>query len=135
MKLRWILPSAHLQPQISKSFLLPKSAQLSVHIHYIYLLNCQIRKKIAYTHLSMKIPKGERLDILFSSNDNIHKSSCGLCFWGCRPFNWWILLKSNDWRVCSLKTWATQTFMNVVVLRKSRSRIGKSNIVIYYGLL
>ena len=25
------------------------------------------------------------LDILFSSNHNIHKSSCGLCFWASDP--------------------------------------------------
>ena len=36
---------------------------LVVHIHY----NCT-------------------LDILFSSNHNIHKSSCGLCFWASDPF-------------------------------------------------
>jgi len=27
------------------------------------------------------------LDILFSSNHNIHKSLCGLCFWASDPFN------------------------------------------------
>ena len=26
------------------------------------------------------------LDIFFPSNHNIHKSSCGLCFWGSDPF-------------------------------------------------
>ena len=28
---------------------------------------------------------GITLDILFSSNHNIHKSSCGLCFWDSDP--------------------------------------------------
>ena len=27
-----------------------------------------------------------KLDILFPSNHNIHKSSCGLCFWASDPF-------------------------------------------------
>ena len=39
-----------------------------------------------------------RLDILFSSNHNIHKSSCGVCFWASDPdplidrfyYNLWI---------------------------------------------
>ena len=34
------------------------------------------------------------LDILFSSNHNIHKSSCGLCCCGFRPFNRKIFVKS-----------------------------------------
>ena len=32
----------------------------------------------------------------FSSNHNIHKSLCGLCFWHCRSFNQYILIKSID---------------------------------------
>ena len=28
-----------------------------------------------------------RLDVLFSSNHNIHKSWCGHCFWASDPFN------------------------------------------------
>ena len=35
------------------------------------------------------------LYVLFSSNHNIHKSSCHL-FLGFRPFNWKILVKSID---------------------------------------
>ena len=34
------------------------------------------------------------LDILFSSNHNIHKSWCGLCFFCFRHFNWRTLVKS-----------------------------------------
>ena len=29
--------------------------------------------------------KAPNVDILFSSNHNIHKSSCGLCFWASDP--------------------------------------------------
>ena len=31
--------------------------------------------------LNGESPKHSALDILFSSKHNIHKSSCGLCFW------------------------------------------------------
>ena len=40
------------------------------------------------------------LDILFSSNPNIHKSSCGLCFWASDPlidrFYWSISIKGSE---------------------------------------
>ena len=36
------------------------------------------------------------LDIFFSSNHNIHKSLCDLCFLGTKPFNQEILVKSTD---------------------------------------
>ena len=44
----------------------------------------------------VSLPPLPTLDILFSSNHNIHKSSWGLCFLSFRPFNWKILLKSID---------------------------------------
>ena len=34
---------------------------------------------------SLAPPNVNTLDILFSSNHNIHKSSCGLCFWASDP--------------------------------------------------
>ena len=37
---------------------------------------------------------GGTLDILFSSNHNIHKNSCGLSFWTPDPFNRLIIVKS-----------------------------------------
>ena len=46
------------------------------------------------------------LDILFSSNHNIHKSSHGLCFWASDPL--------KDF-TNSPKTKTTRTFMNVVI--------------------
>ena len=58
------------------------------------------------------------LDILFSSNHNIHKSSYVLLFLGFRSFSWWILLKSFNKRVSSPKTKAIKSFMNVVIWRK-----------------
>ena len=58
------------------------------------------------------------LDILFSSNHNIHKSSYVLLFLGFRSFSWWILLKSFNKRVPSPKTKAIKSFMNVVIWRK-----------------
>ena len=58
------------------------------------------------------------LDILFSSNHNIHKSSYVLLFLGFRSFSWWILLKSFNKRVPSPKTKAIKSSMNVVIWRK-----------------
>ena len=44
--------------------------------------------------------KSSELDILFSSNHNIHKSSCGLCFWASDTLiNWFykkLLLKGSE---------------------------------------
>ena len=36
-----------------------------------------------YAHA--RVENRRRLDILFSSNHNIHKSLCGLCFWASDP--------------------------------------------------
>ena len=58
------------------------------------------------------------LDILFLSNHNIHKSSCGLWFLSLRPFNWKILVKSINWRIWIPKTKAIRIVMNVVNWRK-----------------
>ena len=33
-----------------------------------------------------------RVDILFLSNHNVHKSLCGLCFWASESFNWQIFV-------------------------------------------
>ena len=55
------------------------------------------------------------LDILFSSNHNIHKSLHGLCFWASDPlidkFYKNHTIKGSE----AQKTKATQTFMNVVI--------------------
>ena len=63
------------------------------HIHTIFTKNCWAKYKDqravgmkGYRCVFKKIYfKSEALDILFSSNHNIHKSSCGLCFWASDP--------------------------------------------------
>ena len=61
------------------------------------------------------------LDILFLSNYNINKSSCGLCFWALDPLIDKILVKSIIKRGWGPKTMPTGTFINVVIWRKSIS--------------
>ena len=56
---------------------------------------------------------------IFSSKHNLHKRSYDLYFWTWRPFDWYILLKSIDQKVWSPKTKAAQTFMNILIWRKS----------------
>ena len=55
------------------------------------------------------------LDILFSSNHNNHKSSCGLCLWASDPsidrFYQNLSIKGSE----APKRKATQTLMNVVI--------------------
>ena len=74
----------------------------------------------SYILLEFPSPSSIRstLDILFSSNHNIHKSSSGLWFWASDTLNRKILLKSIDLGVWSPKTMARRTFMNVVIWRK-----------------
>ena len=63
------------------------------HIHAIFTKNCWAKYKDqravgmkGYRCVFKKIYfKSEALDILFSSNHNIHKSSCGLCVWASDP--------------------------------------------------
>ena len=56
-----------------------------------------------------------RLDILFSSNHNIHKSSSGLCFWASDPIiDKFYKNLSIKWSEAE-KTKAMQTFMNVAI--------------------
>ena len=46
------------------------------------------------------VSKFTRLDVLFSSNHNIHKSSCGLCFWASDPlinrFYWNLSIQGSE---------------------------------------
>ena len=51
----------------------------NIHSHYCYILKVY---SINAFHLMLPLCS---LDILFSSNHNIHKSSYGLCFWTSDP--------------------------------------------------
>ena len=46
--------------------------------HTILFLKSEIKSLYCLNDVSL-------LNILFSSNHNIHKSSCGLCFWASDP--------------------------------------------------
>ena len=62
----------------------------------------------------------------FSSNHNIHKNLCSLCFWAPDPLiDIPILLKIYPLKGLSgaTKTKATWTFMNVVIWRKRKSNV------------
>ena len=58
-------------------FLNPRLYFLLVTTHVMYVDIIPLYCVSAYTIT--------KLDILFSSNHNIHKSSCGLCFWASDP--------------------------------------------------
>ena len=72
------------------SHLAPATLQLSSTTTMYYYFPLE-RKGFIKDDLSVKIWRSiylhsyKSLDILFSSNHNIHKSSCGLCFWASDP--------------------------------------------------
>ena len=63
------------------------------------------------------------IDIFILSNQNIHKSSCGLCIWASDPL---IdrFYKNLSIKVSEAQKKATWTFMNVVIWKKSILNVG-----------
>ena len=84
---------------------------LAVNSNYIVcfmmIILLWLRCTIRLLRMTMHNAHAHTLDILFLSNHNIHKSSCGRCYWASDH-----LIE----RVWSTKTTATWNFMNVVML-------------------
>ena len=79
-------------------------------MHFLSAKNCDILPHIVVLHIRLCT-----LDILFSSNHNIHKNSCNLCFWASDPlidrFYQNLSIKGSE----AQKTVAGRTIMNVVI--------------------
>ena len=59
----------------------PSQSSLLLNIRILYIKGRQ-RNDI---RICYPISGTDTLDVLFSSNRNIHKSLCGLCFWASDP--------------------------------------------------
>ena len=64
---------------------------------------------------NIKIQKLGIARYTFLSNHNIHKSSCGLCFWALHPLIEIFFSEIYQLDVWRPKTKAALTFMNVVI--------------------
>ena len=88
-----------------------------------WLMNHDLSIKCESILDNIKIQKLGIAIYTFSSTHNIHKSSCGLCFWALHP-----LIENFFSEICQLYVWspktnAARTFVNVVIWRKSISMV------------
>ena len=68
-----------------------KAGDISSSINFFFLKSgaCNATRRMTFRRSPNRYvrPKRPTLDKLFSSNHNIQKSSCGLCFWASYPLS------------------------------------------------
>ena len=78
----------HMELYEMVSIVLTLKSSHMYHIKTLHHHHCGLNQDVVLLCPSGHLPGcflSSILDIIFSSNHNIHKSSCGLCFWASDP--------------------------------------------------